>query len=406
MLIHGTDREILETVGTYTGLATLVAEELDAAWSQIDIEGAPANAKLYNNLFWGAVQGTGGSTAIANSFEQMRKAGAAARQMLVDAAAKKWAVPATEINLRDGVLHHESTGQQATFGTLADLAAAEPVPQEVFLKHPDEFRLIGTHVPRLDSGAKINGTAVYTQDIKLPGLLTALVAHPPLFGARVGSFDASEAKKIEGVIDVVEIPSGVAVLGRDFWSVSKGRDALQVSWNEDKAFKLGSDELMAKYKALVGRPGLSAFSQGDASSALQAASTSLEASFEFPFLAHVAMEPMNCVMNLTREGCEVWNGEQYQTPDQNAVVTVLGILPGQVKINMLYAGGSFGRRANPQSDYLVETAHIVKAIGAKASVKTICAPVITARCISTSSKPAWMTAVRQSPGSIALWVNR
>jgi len=357
--------------GTYTGLATLVAEELDAAWSQIHVEGAPANAKLYNNLFWGNLQGTGGSTAIANSFEQMRKAGAAARQMLVDAAAKKWAVPAAEIRVRDGVLRHESTGQEASFGALADLAANEPVPQDVFLKEPDEFRLIGTHVPRKDSGAKINGTAIFTQDISLPGLLTALVAHPPRFGARVGSFDAGEAKRVEGVTDVVEIPGGVAVLARDFWSAQKGRDALQVSWDESKAFKLGSDELMTQYKALAGRPGASAHSQGDAASALQAADTSLEASFEFPFLAHAAMEPMNCVMNLTREGCEIWNGEQYQTPDQNAVARVLGILPEQVKINMLYAGGSFGRRANPHSDYLVETAHIVKAIGAKAPVKLV-----------------------------------
>jgi len=357
--------------GTYTGLATLVAEELDATWSQIHVEGAPANAKLYNNLFWGNLQGTGGSTAIANSFEQMRKAGAAARQMLVNAAAKKWAVPAAEIRVRDGVLRHESTGQEASFGALADLAANEPVPQDVFLKEPDEFRLIGTHVPRKDSGAKINGTAIFTQDISLPGLLTALVAHPPRFGARVGSFDAGEAKRVEGVTDVVEIPGGVAVLARDFWSAQKGRDALQVSWDESKAFKLGSDELMTQYKALAGRPGASAHSQGDAASALQAADTSLEASFEFPFLAHAAMEPMNCVMNLTREGCEIWNGEQYQTPDQNAVARVLGILPEQVKINMLYAGGSFGRRANPHSDYLVETAHIVKAIGAKAPVKLV-----------------------------------
>jgi len=357
--------------GTYTGLATLVAEELDATWSQIHVEGAPANAKLYNNLFWGNLQGTGGSTAIANSFEQMRKAGAAARQMLVDAAAKKWAVPAAEIRVRDGVLRHESTGQEASFGALADLAANEPVPQDVFLKEPDEFRLIGTHVPRKDSGAKINGMAIFTQDISLPGLLTALVAHPPRFGAGVGSFDAGEAKRVEGVTDVVEIPGGVAVLARDFWSAQKGRDALQVSWDESKAFKLGSDELMTQYKALAGRPGASAHSQGDAASALQAADTSLEASFEFPFLAHAAMEPMNCVMNLTREGCEIWNGEQYQTPDQNAVARVLGILPEQVKINMLYAGGSFGRRANPHSDYLVETAHIVKAIGAKAPVKLV-----------------------------------
>jgi isoquinoline 1-oxidoreductase beta subunit len=357
--------------GAYTGLATLVAEELDAAWSQIHVEGAPANAKLYNNLFWGELQGTGGSTAIANSFEQMRKAGAAARQMLVEAAAQKWGVSAAEIKVRDGVLRHEVSGQQASFGTLAGLAAKQPVPQDVFLKQADEFRLIGKHLPRKDSRAKVNGTAIYTQDIKLPGLLTALVAHPPRFGARVRSFDAGEANSIDGVTDVVEIPGGVAVLARDFWSAKKGRDALQINWDESEAFKRGSDELMAQYKELAKRPGMSALTRGDAANTLQAADTSLEASFEFPFLAHAAMEPMNCVMNLTREGCEIWNGEQFQTADQNAVAKVLGMLPEQVKINMLYAGGSFGRRANPQSDYLVETAHIVKASRAKAPVKLV-----------------------------------
>jgi isoquinoline 1-oxidoreductase beta subunit len=357
--------------GTYTGLATLLAEELDAAWSQVQVEGAPANAELYNNLFWGNVQGTGGSTAIANSFEQMRKAGAAARQMLVDAAAKQWSVAADEIRVRDGVLRHEASGQQAGFGALADLAAQQPVPQDVFLKDPGEFRLIGTRVPRKDSRSKIDGSAIFTQDIKLPGLLTALVAHPPRFGARVGDFDADAAKKVEGVSEVVEIPSGVAVLARDFWSAKKGRDALKVDWDEGAAFRLSSDELMAQYRELAERPGASARSEGDADAALQAAAVKLELSVEFPFLAHAAMEPMNCVMNLSREGCEIWNGEQYQTPDQKAVAEVLGMLPDQVKINMLYAGGSFGRRANPQSDYLVETAHIIKAIGAKAPVKLV-----------------------------------
>jgi isoquinoline 1-oxidoreductase beta subunit len=198
-----------------------------------------------------------------------------------------------------------------------------------------------------------------------------LVTHPPRFAARVRSFDASEAKKVEGVTDVVEIPTGVAVLARDFWSAKKGRDALQVDWDESEAFKLGSDELMAHYRELAERPGASAHRKGDAAGALQAAEIKLQTSIEFPFLAHAAMEPMNCVMNLTREGCEIWNGEQYQTPDQNAVARVLGMLPEQVKINMLYAGGSFGRRANPHSDYLVETANIVKAIGAKAPVKLV-----------------------------------
>jgi isoquinoline 1-oxidoreductase beta subunit len=376
--------------GTYTGLATLVAEELDAAWSQIDVEGAPADANTYNNLLWGKVQGTGGSTAIANSYEQMRKAGAAAREMLVAAAAKKWNVAASDITVQDGVLRHPSGGHQAAFGELAELAAQEAVPEEVFLKDPEEFRLIGTRVPRKDSKAKTNGTALFTQDVKLPGMLTALVAHPPRFGATVKSLDAGKAKAIAGVDAVVEIPNGVAVLGKDFWSAKKGRDALQIEWDESSAFKLGSDELFAQYNALSEKPGSVARNDGDVQNAMQSASKTLQATMEFPFLAHAALEPMNCVMQRHKDGVEIWNGEQFQTPDQAAVAGVFGIAPEQVKINMLYAGGSFGRRANPQSDYVVETAT---------------APVITGRCMFTNSKPAWMQTANRWPGNIASSAN-
>lgn len=358
--------------GTYTGLATLVAEELDAAWSQIKVEGAPANAKLYNNLLWGTRQGTGGSSAIANSFEQMRKAGAAARQMLVAAAAKKWNSSADEITVREGVLRHEASDQQATFGEMAELAANEPVPQKIFLKEVDDFRLIGKKdLPRKDSHDKVYGTAIFTQDIKLPGMLTAVVAHPPRFGAKVKSFDATAAKAVKGVVDVVKIPNAVAVLGKDFWSAKKGRDALKVEWDESNAFKLGSDEIMAQYKNLAKTPGVVARKDGDVTKALNGASKTVEAFFEFPYLAHAAMEPMNCVLKITKDGCEIWNGEQSQTSDQKRVAKILGLKPEQVKINMLYAGGSFGRRANPHSDYLVETASIAKAINGKAPVKLV-----------------------------------
>jgi isoquinoline 1-oxidoreductase beta subunit len=357
--------------GTYTGMATLVAEELDAAWSQIDVEGAPADANTYNNLFWGKVQGTGGSTAIANSYEQMRKAGAAAREMLIAAAAKKWNVDAGDISVQDGVLRHPGGGHQASFGELAGLAAQEDVPEDVLLKDPDEFRLIGTRVQRKDSKAKTNGTAMFTQDVRLPGMLTALVAHPPRFGAKVKSFDAGKAKTIPGVDAVVEIPNGVAVLGVDFWSAKKGRDALQIEWDESSAFALGSVELLAQYKALADKPGAVARNDGDVLSALQSASKTLQATMDFPFLAHAALEPMNCVMQRHKDGVEIWNGEQLQTVDQAAVAGVFGIAPEQVKINMLYAGGSFGRRANPQSDYVVETAAIVKAVGGNAPIKLV-----------------------------------
>lgn len=357
--------------GSYTGLATLVAEELDAAWAQVDVQGAPADASRYNNLSWGKFQGTGGSSAIANSYEQMRKAGATARQMLVAAAARQWQVPEQEISVREGVVIHADGRRRASFGELAELAAKQPVPEEVFLKEPGEFRLIGARVPRKDSPPKVNGTAVFTQDIKLPGMLTAVVAHPPRFGARVKSFDAGKAKHVTGVTEVVQVPNGVAVLGRDFWSAKQGRDALQVEWDESAAYTSGSSGILAQYRALAEQPGTVARSEGDASHAMKSAATVVKASVAFPYLAHAALEPMDCVMQLSKDGVEIWNGEQFQTGDQQAVAEVFALDPAKVKINMLYAGGSFGRRANPASDYLVETAHIVKAINGRAPVKLV-----------------------------------
>lgn len=359
--------------GTYTGLPTLVAEELDARWDQVRAEGAPADASRYNNLFWGPFQGTGGSTAMANSYEQLRKAGATARQMLVAAAAELWQVPAQEIRVRDGVLT-QGAERRATFGELAEAAARQPVPAAVSLKDPAEFRLIGNPALRRKDGAgKRDGSARFTQDLRLPGMLTALVAHPPRFGARVQSFDPAAAQAVPGVVQVVRIPSGVAVLGRDFWSAKLGRDALAgaIVWDESEAFRLGSDEILAQYRALADQPGAVARREGDADAALAGAARVVEAEFSVPYLAHAAMEPLDCVIapDAEGDGVRVFNGEQFQTGDQAAVARVLGLQPGQVRIDMLYAGGSFGRRANPQSDYLVEAAEVYKAAGGKTPVK-------------------------------------
>ncbi len=206
--------------GAYTGLATLVAEELDADWAQVRVESAPAESR-YNNSLLG-IQGTGGSSSIANSWEELRKAGATARAMLVSAAAWLWKVPAQEIEVVDGVLRHAASGKQATFGQLAKLASEQPVPPEVKLKDPSTFKLIGRQkLARKDSADKVNGKAIYTQDIHLPGMLTAVVAHPPRFGATVKSFDAKSALAIPGVVHVVQIPSGVAVVAHDTWSAKK-----------------------------------------------------------------------------------------------------------------------------------------------------------------------------------------
>ena len=357
--------------GTYTGLATILADELDADWNHVRVEGAPADAKRYNNTFWGPAQGTGGSTAMANSWDQMRKAGATGRAMLVSAAAKSWNVGAADIVIRDGVVSHAASGRKASFGELALDAAKEAVPTEVKLKDPKDFRLIGKQAKRKDSAAKTNGSAKFTQDVFLPDMLVAVVAHPPLFGATVKSFDASKAKAIKGVVDVVQIPQGVAVLATDTWSAKKGRDALSVIWDETQAFKLGSAEILAQYKEMAKKPGLIAKQTGDATKAFASASKVLSASFDFPYLAHAAMEPMNCVIHRHADGCEVWNGEQFQTVDQAKVAALFGLKPEQVKLNMLYAGGSFGRRASTQSDYVLEAAHIVKAINGRAPVKLV-----------------------------------
>ncbi|SMF96282.1 isoquinoline 1-oxidoreductase, beta subunit [Methylomagnum ishizawai] len=357
--------------GSYTGLATLVAEELDAAWSQVRVEGAPADAKRFNNLAWGKAQGTGGSSAIANSYEQMRQAGASARAMLVAAAARQWRVPAREIEVGEGVVAHPPTRRKASFGELAGIAATLPVPADVTLKDPKDFKLVGKHAPRKDTGDKINGQARFTQDVHLPGMLTAVVARPPRFGALVKSFDATQAKAVRGVVEVVRVPSGVAVLAQDTWSAKQGRDALVVEWDESAAFKLGSDEIFARYHELVKTPGAVARKEGDPDAAFAAAKRVLKAAYDFPYLAHAAMEPMNCVVRLTKDACEIWNGEQMQTADQNKVAERLGLKPEQVAIHMLYAGGSFGRRASKDADYVIEAVAIAQAIGGRAPVKLV-----------------------------------
>jgi isoquinoline 1-oxidoreductase subunit beta len=361
--------------GTYTGLTTILAEELGADWSQIQVEGAPADAKNYANLAFGNFQGTGGSTSIATSYDQMRTAGATARAMLVAAAAQRWQVPAAEITVVGGRIAHAGSNKSATFGELVEDAAKLPVPTDVKLKDPATFTLIGKNTARVDSRAKSSGTATFTQDMKLPGMLTAVVAHAPRFGAKVKSFDATQAKAVKGVKAVVayETPvrSGVAVLATDFWAAKKGRDALKVEWDESGAFKRSSTELFAEYRELAKKPGASAKREGDVDKAFASAARTMEAVYEFPFLAHAAMEPMNCVVRIGQQECEVWNGDQIQTGDQASLAMLLGIPPDNVKINQLYAGGSFGRRGNPASDYVVETAAIAKAAGVSEPVKMV-----------------------------------
>ncbi len=350
--------------GTYTGLATVVAEELDADWAQVRAEAAPADASRYNNLLFGQIQGTGGSTAMANSWDQLRQAGATARAMLVAAAAAEWNVPAAEITVERGVVKHAASGRSAKFGALAAKAAAQPVPANVAVKDAKDFRLIGHRVPRLDTHAKTDGTAQFALDVRLPDMVIAVVQRPPLFGATVRSLDPAAAKAVAGVIDVVQIPAGIAVVGKNFWAAKQGRDALKIEWDDSAAEKRGTPELAAAYEELAKKPGTPARKEGDVDAAFAGAAKRLAAPFKFPYLAHAPMEPLTCVVKLTGQACEIWAGDQFQTVDQANAAKTAGLKPEQVAIHTLYAGGSFGRRANAGSDYIVEAVGIAKALGA------------------------------------------
>jgi isoquinoline 1-oxidoreductase beta subunit len=357
--------------GITTGLSTIVAEDLDADWGQMRAEFAPADAALYANLLLG-MQATGGSSSIANSWMQLRLAAAAARAMLVSAAAEEWHVAAAEITVERGVVHHRGTGKTAPFGALAKKAAKLPVPQNPPLKDPKAFRLIGsTAVKRLDTPAKITGKTIYAMDVKRPGMVYAMLARAPKFGGTVKSFDASGAKAVSGVVDVVQVPMGVAVLGKTTWAAKQGRDALKVEWDFAQAETRSTAEIMADYKQRATQPGLPAQATGDAAAALARADKIIEAEFEFPYLAHAPMEPLNCVVELKPDGCEIWAGSQFQTVEQNAAAALLGIKPEQVKIHTLYAGGSFGRRATPSADYIVEAVAIAKAWDGKRPVHLV-----------------------------------
>ncbi len=349
--------------GAYTGIATIVAEELDADWAAVRVESAPADVKRYANFAFG-MQGTGGSSAMANSWAQLREAGGKARAMLLAAAAKEWKVPALELTVEQGSVYHAGKKRRATFGALVRTASTLPVPDTVQLKDPKDFKLIGHHAPRVDAAAKSDGTAQFTIDVALPGMLVALLKRPPLFGGTVKSFDAAAASAVPGVVKVVQVPRGVAVIAKSFWAAKQGREALHVEWDDSKAEKRGSAALMAEYRSLAGQPGVAARKDGDAVQALKDAARKVTAAYEFPYLAHAPMEPLDAVVKLGADSCEIWAGDQFQTVDQANAARTAGLDPQQVSIHTLYAGGSFGRRANVGSDYIVEAVSIAKAYGA------------------------------------------
>jgi len=353
--------------GIYTSLPMLLNEELQADWSKIRVEAAPVD-KVYNHPVFG-MQMTGGSTTSPAEWERYRKMGAVARTMLVEAAAHQWNVEASSCRVDKGVVIHGATGRRATYGSLANAAAQLTAPADVPLKPAKEFTLIGKPTRRLDTPSKTNGTAQFGLDVSVPGMLTAVVARPPVFGGKVVKFDASETLKVPGVKAVKEVPSGVAVIAERFWPAKLGRDKLVVDWDLGPNAALSTEQMLRDFTEMAKNPGTIAKKTGDPESALKTAAKTITAEYDVPYLAHAMMEPLNCVVDLKADSCEIWTGTQFETVDRANAAKVAGLPPESVQMHTTLLGGGFGRRANPASDFVVEAVHVAKA--AKAPVKVV-----------------------------------
>lgn len=345
--------------GVWTTLSMLIAEELDADWKNITIEHSPAG-KSYVHTAYG-VQITGGSSTTWSEFDRYRQAGATARVLLIQAAAQKFGVKPEDCHTENGMVIAGS--QKASYGELAMAAAALPSPGAVELRKPGQWKYIGKGVKRLDAPDKVNGMAKYGMDVHFPGLLTAVVAHAPVIGGRVISFDATAAKAVAGVRDVVEIPTGVAVIADHFWAAKKGRAALKIVWDAGVNASLDSAAQLADYKKLAATKGTPALEKGNVETAFAKAAKIAEAEYTFPYLAHAPMEPINCTVKIDADKCEIWTGTQLPGIDQAAAAKILGLKPEQVEMITPYLGGGFGRRATPTSDFVSEAVHIAKVSG-------------------------------------------
>lgn len=360
--------------GVQTGLPMILAEELDADWALVRSRHGTADAAYLDPLF--GLHMTGGSNSIKNSYAQYRELGARARAMLLSAAAARWKVDVASLRTRAGTVSGPG-GRKAGYGELAEAAMALPVPEKVTLKDPKDFRIIGRATTRLDARAKSSGRQAFGIDTRLPGQLTAVVAHPPVFGARLVSVDDAAARAVKGVKAVFRIPGdrgaeGVAVVADGYWPAKQGRDALKLQWDSSRVEKVDSERLLAQYRSLAAQPGPRAF---DADMApLANAPRTLEAEFVFPYLAHAPMEPLNCTVQLSDGRAELWVGTQCPGLDAAAAAGVLGLKPEQVTMHVQMAGGGFGRRFVGSSDYVVEACAIAKAAqaaGIQGPVRTL-----------------------------------
>lgn len=351
--------------GVWTTLPMLIAEELDADWSKIRVEHAPA-APAYGHTAMG-IQMTGGSTSTWSEFDRYRQAGATARALLVQAAAERFGVPVSECRVENGEI--AAGDRRLRFGELAEAAAKLTAPESVALKAPNDWKLIGKPTKRLDTPEKITGRAQFGMDVRFEGLMTAVVARGPVFGAAVKSLDDSQARAVPGVRNVVQVPSGVAVVADHFWAAKQGRDALQVEWDLGEGADLDSEALRESYRALADTEGAPATQAGDPAGAMSRAANVIDADYAVPYLAHATMEPLNCTVRIAQDGCDVWTGTQFQTLDMQVAQEITGLKPEQIRIHTTFLGGGFGRRATPTSDFVREALHVAKAAGVP--VKTV-----------------------------------
>jgi len=347
--------------GVQTALPMLLAEELDADWSKVQTRFGDSSPAYADPSF--GIHMTGGSNSVHNSFIQYRELGARARAMLLSAAAQSWKVDVASLRTENGEVIR-ADGQRLAYGKLATAAMIQPVPAQVSLKQAKDFRLIGQPTLRLDAQAKSTGRQDFGLDVRLPGQLTALIAHPPVFGARLAAVDDTAARAVKGVKAVLRVPlerggEGVAVLADGYWPAKQGRDALSLQWDTTGVEKVDSARQLELYRALATQPGPRQF---DADMApLASAPHQIEAEFVFPYLAHAPMEPLNCTVRIAKDGAELWVGTQFPGVDGQAAARVLGMKPEQIKVHVQMAGGGFGRRAVPTSDYVVEACELAKA---------------------------------------------
>jgi isoquinoline 1-oxidoreductase beta subunit len=345
--------------GVYTGLAMVAAEELDVDPARVQVEMAGADSAF--NVPWAPLQFTGGSMSTSTTYQPLREAGARARAMLLAAAAQRWNTDVAGLRTEDGRVLHGS--KSLSYGALADAASRLPVPDKVALKDPAEFRWIGKPQKRLDAPMKVDGSAKYGIDVRLPGMLFAVIARPPVVGAKLLEVDDGAARAVPGVVDVREIPAGVAIYASNTWAAMRGRDALAADWDAGPNKSFSTAAQRRDYQRLMRTPGAVAGQRGDARGALRAGVRGFDVEYELPYLAHAPMEPLNCLADVRADGCDLWLGTQMQGPDRDAVAQALGLDAATVKIHNQFLGGGFGRRAQRFSEAAVDAAQASKAIG-------------------------------------------